>query len=736
MNRLAKSISTVATILTLTAAVSATSHSIGDLTPSDDALLDDTSVELGAKATHPNGGDLNVTFYTGAGDRIGQNTSSGTLYNLSWNVGGSGQYTWYAEAVDGDDDIAQSGTRTFTVDTNAPSVSFDSAPDSSTSEQSPTFSVSSESEDAKFEYKLDNGDFTDVADPNEFRQQAEFQLSDLSDGDHTVTVRAGDRAGNTGTGERTFTVDTNAPDVSFSSTPDSPTSDQSPSVEVSSDEVVRLDYRVDGGQYTDVGGESSGFGQSFEFQLSDLSGGDHTVTVRGEDRFGNTGTSSFSFRVVDGSEISFNPATEQSYPQSGIPINPRSDVFGTDTEVDFDFSLERSGESYDISNDIGDGVCDFNGNAGWTLGGINYCGSEVPEDIDTGVEYELVAEWSLRGEDHRKIIAPDFLISTTNQWYSQSSSHGGRVDSSAQANTNIDGIYEERDGEILACTGTSYEVEDISTVEARCSNGHTVGSRTPPVVSFVTEPSGTTEKSNNNMFNDGGCNVEDGVSRQNLLEGRKNEGYYPPGCNVDWQLGGDESFTAYTFEQPGRYGVAVDYVNAVSDSPNYICPAKSNNNACDVGAINGASGWKNIDQETVNIIEPRIEVDRWGLSQNSATQKVNGDTYVRREDYTGTITGTIDVRNPTTASIEITGLDLDCPSDVDCEVVSNLDLEISEGETSTITWRANPSGRTTGPLSIAVQYQDAYDLGCPTTNVPTKTYYLDEADPDTDQGVN
>ena len=531
--------------------------------------------------------------------------------------------------------------------------------------------------------------------------------------------------------------DSTAPSITFDSVPEGTITSRDVGIEGSLDEEGKLEYRVDGGEFQRING---GWRSDFQFDIEDLSNGDHTVAVRAEDRAGNTNTNSVSFSVADGSEVTFQVNVDKSYPQSGIPIDPDSDEFDMDADVDFDFSLERNGNSHDISNHYDNGICDFRGDEGWHLGNDYFCGSEVPEDITTGVDYDLVAEWSLRGESHRRVLDSSFRISETSQWYSQRMSHGGRVEGSVDMNPELDGNYVERNQKKITCTGSSYEVNSINTVTARCSNGIS-RERTPPVVSFITRDGQSVAKNNNNMFNDPDCNIEEGVTRQELfgeVGTRGDQGYYPPGCSIGWTLGGDTSFTAYTFNQPGEYDVSVDYVNAVSNSPDYICPADPNNNICDVGSISSdRSGWENVKQETVKVINPETEITESEFS-NSQTAVVNGDTYIRREDYSGDIEGTIDVENSGTGTIEVTDLSLDCPSGIDCEVVSNLDLvgEIAGGETSEITWSATPNGRTTGEINVELRYQDVYGLGCSTTEPHTETYYLDEAVPETGEEVN
>jgi hypothetical protein len=240
-------------------------------------------------------------------------------------------------------------------DDTPPSVTFESTPDSPTTESNPLIALST-NEDARVEYSVDDGFFTDLG--GDFRQGFEFYTGELDGGDHTVEVRAEDEAGNTQTDSFSFKVDDAPPSVTFESTPDSPTTESNPTIGVNTNEDARVEYSVDGEAFTDVG---AGFGQDLEFELSGLNNGDHTVEVRAEDEAGNRQTESFSFKVADGSEVNFTAAVDKSYPGSGIPIDPDSDVFDRDADVDFDFSLELNGESYDISNDVNDGVCDFRG---------------------------------------------------------------------------------------------------------------------------------------------------------------------------------------------------------------------------------------------------------------------------------------------------------------------------------------------------------------------------------------
>ncbi len=91
------------------------------------------------------------------------------------------------------------------VDTSAPDTSITSGPSGTTNSSSAAFVFASTPEGASFECKLDAGSWVTCSSPKE--------LTGLSEGSHTFSVRAKDAAGNTDASEatRSFTVDTTAP---------------------------------------------------------------------------------------------------------------------------------------------------------------------------------------------------------------------------------------------------------------------------------------------------------------------------------------------------------------------------------------------------------------------------------------------------------------------------------------------------------------------------------------------
>lgn len=97
-------------------------------------------------------------------------------------------------------------SRTFTVDTQAPTTTIDSGPTGSTN----SFTFSSSEPGSGFECRIDGGSFRPCSSP--------YSAGGLGDGFHTFEVRAIDVAGNRNANgaSRTFTVDTTAPQTTIS----------------------------------------------------------------------------------------------------------------------------------------------------------------------------------------------------------------------------------------------------------------------------------------------------------------------------------------------------------------------------------------------------------------------------------------------------------------------------------------------------------------------------------------
>jgi hypothetical protein len=117
---------------------------------------------------------------------------------------------------------------------------------------------------------------------------------DLSDGSHTITVRAFDVAGNDDQAVVQFTVDTLAPDVSISSPVEDDVRDTSDvdivyTADGTGTDIVEVEMRVDGGTWETVGPSP--------ITLASLDDDDYTVEIRATDEAGHSAIAMVNFTV-------------------------------------------------------------------------------------------------------------------------------------------------------------------------------------------------------------------------------------------------------------------------------------------------------------------------------------------------------------------------------------------------------------------------------------------------------
>lgn len=210
-----------------------------------------------------------------------------------------------------DADQVTVGSATVTVDLTSP-ASFTPvfSVSSPTSDSTPTitFSTTDSVGIHHYEIKVDSGSFVTHSSP--------YTISTVADGDHVVTVRAYDAAGNYSESSASIQTDATQPAV-FTPTLNvsSPTSDQTPILSFSTTDangVASYQLRVDGGSFST---------QTSPYQFSTLSEGSHTVTVRAFDGVGNSRDASLSFDVDLAGPEAFTPTFNvQSPTQNTTPI--------------------------------------------------------------------------------------------------------------------------------------------------------------------------------------------------------------------------------------------------------------------------------------------------------------------------------------------------------------------------------------------------------------------------------
>ena len=245
---------------------------------------------------------------------------------------GTGSHTFAVRTVqlpEGNVDTTPA-TRTWTVDASAPVTQFDSGPAAgTTSNASPSFQFSSQP-GSTFKCSLDGAPLSSCSSPRSF--------SDLSNGPHTLAVRATDGAGNAELSlkSRSWNVDAVPPATQIDSGPaESSTSSDSPSFGFSSEPGATFQCSLDGVAFSTCGSPQ---------QYAELSDGSHAFSVRAIDPVGNVDASPAARSWnVDAT----SPDTRiDSGPSDGALTNARSASYGFSSEAGATFECSVDGGAF------------------------------------------------------------------------------------------------------------------------------------------------------------------------------------------------------------------------------------------------------------------------------------------------------------------------------------------------------------------------------------------------------
>ena len=244
----------------------------------------------------------------------------------------NGAYTFRVRSVDPSGNLGAFQSRSWTVDTVAPTVAIGGSPSNgaTTNSTSAGFTLTP-SETATVQCKLDRPGI-----PGTFASCGSTQnYNGLTDGTYTFSARAVDGANNTGSATtRTWTVDATPPDTSISSGPSGPTNSASAS----------FDFSATGGAV------------SYECQLSP--GGSWEPCTSGKTYSALTpGTYVFSVRGIDSTgNVEGTPATrtftlDQQPPDTSIDSGPSGET--NSTGATFGFAATESNVSFECKLDGG-----------------------------------------------------------------------------------------------------------------------------------------------------------------------------------------------------------------------------------------------------------------------------------------------------------------------------------------------------------------------------------------------
>ena len=240
---------------------------------------------------------------------------------------------------------ASPATRSFTVatgpppDTTAPDTTITDGPSATTNDDTPTFAFTASEAGSVFECRVDAQPWGNCTTP--------WTTPSLSDGPHTVSVRATDVAGNTDASPatRVFTVatapptDTTAPDTTITSGPTGSTNDSTPTFAFTASEAGSVfECRVDSGAWASC---------TSPWTTSSLADGAHTVSVRATDAAGNTDGSpaTSAFTVAAGTP------DDSAAPDTSLTSGPSGTT--SSTTASFAFSSSEPSSTFECKLDAG-----------------------------------------------------------------------------------------------------------------------------------------------------------------------------------------------------------------------------------------------------------------------------------------------------------------------------------------------------------------------------------------------
>lgn len=189
-----------------------------------------------------------------------------------------GSYTFTVRATDAAGNVSTI-TDAFDVDLTPPALAFTSTPPALTNVTSASFAFTV-SGATSVTCQSDGGAFSPCTSP--------VNLTGLSDGSHTFTVRAADAAGNVTTTSHTWTVDTVPPDVTFTTTPANPSNQATANFAFTTGDATTVACSLDGAAFTTCTSPAT---------LSGLSNGTHSYAVRATDAAGNARTATHTWLV-------------------------------------------------------------------------------------------------------------------------------------------------------------------------------------------------------------------------------------------------------------------------------------------------------------------------------------------------------------------------------------------------------------------------------------------------------
>ena len=245
----------------------------------------------------------------------------------------SGSHTFRVRAQDAAGNVdATPAERTWTVDADPPGTTIESGPSGLVASDEATFTMAASESGSTFECQVDGAaQWTGCSSPR--------TLTGLGQGAHSFRVRARDAVGNVDASpaERTWTVDTHAPDTTIESGPSGTVASTSATLSFSASETGTFECRVDGAaQWTTCSSPRT---------LTGLGQGAHSLAVRARDSAGN----------LDATPAERTWTVDTQAPETAIESGP-SGLVAVD-EATFTLGSSEGGSTFE---------CQVDGASQWT----------------------------------------------------------------------------------------------------------------------------------------------------------------------------------------------------------------------------------------------------------------------------------------------------------------------------------------------------------------------------------
>ncbi|MCJ8166733.1 Ig-like domain-containing protein [Pontibacter sp. E15-1] len=269
------------------------------------------------------------------GTAIGTTTATNANWSLVPTAAlADGTHKAMAKATDAaGNESPVSNTNTFTVDATTPDTKIETAPAAITNQKTAAFTFSSNRQYVTYEASLDGAAFATVSNP--------LNLSSLSDGSHTLRVRAKNQAGTLDPSPATHTwvVDTQAPAAPLITAPaaDALLNTNKPAFSGSAEAGSNVALYIGGNQ---IGSTTAATDGTWRFvPATALAEGTHQLTAKATDAATNTSAASATRTFMIDSKA----------PETTVVEGPDAD--SNSKEARFSFSSNEAGVTFWVSLD-------------------------------------------------------------------------------------------------------------------------------------------------------------------------------------------------------------------------------------------------------------------------------------------------------------------------------------------------------------------------------------------------